>query len=244
MTGLKKAGVIAAMVLGALVISAAIVMGRDAFTTGTAQPAQQMPWDVKTLPGGSSQVLGLTLATMAAAPASGATDVKPSTLADAQHRWSSDFQMAVIAAPGETGTLEAYVESASIGPITGRLVLTAHATDAQIQLFREHAVKAEFMESTTRKYVLSTADQVMALQAPIIAVGFIPSAHLDAATIEARFGAPAQKLSGQTNLEYWLYPDKGLSVTIDHKGKELLQYVAPAEFDRLRKPLQNIKPAS
>ena len=234
------------MVLGALVISAAIVMGRDAFVSPNPnQPAPQMPWEVTRLPGGGSQVLGLTLATTAEPQASSVTaPPTATTLADAQHRWSSDFQMAVIAAPGEKGSLEAYVESASIGPITGRLVLTAQASDAQIQLFRDHAVKSEFMESTTRKYVLSVADQAIALQAPIIAVGFIPSAHLDAATIEARFGKPAEKLTGQTQLEYWLYPDKGLSITLDPKGKELLQYVAPSEFDRLRQPLQAIKPAA
>jgi len=239
MTGLKKAGLVAAMVLGALGLSTLIVLGHDSSSTSAGAPAAEMPWQVELLPGGSAKVFGLTLSA-----ASAPTDIQASTLADAQRRWSSDFQMAVIAAPGEKGSLEAYVESASIGPITGRVVLTAKASDEQIAMFREHAAKAEFMESTTRKFVLSHADQQVALQAPIVAVAFIPQAHLDAATIEGRFGQPAEKITGQTHLESWLYPDKGLSITLDPKGKELLQYVAPADFNsRLRQPLL-VKPGA
>ena len=38
-------------------------------------------------------------------------------------------------------------------------------------------------------------------------------------------------------LEHFLYPDKGLDLVLDSKGKEVLQYVAPADFARLRAPL-------
>jgi hypothetical protein len=34
-----------------------------------------------------------------------------------------------------------------------------------------------------------------------------------------------------------LYPPLGLDVVVDGDGKELLQYVAPRDFERLRAPL-------
>ena len=34
-----------------------------------------------------------------------------------------------------------------------------------------------------------------------------------------------------------LYPKQGLDVVVDKDGKELLQYVAPQQFARLREPL-------
>jgi hypothetical protein len=38
-------------------------------------------------------------------------------------------------------------------------------------------------------------------------------------------------------VEHFLYPAKGLDLILDRKGKEVLQYVAPRDFARLREPL-------
>ena len=46
-------------------------------------------------------------------------------------------------------------------------------------------------------------------------------------------------------VEHWLYPERGLAIALDAKGRELLQYVAPAEFERrLRAPLLKASPAA
>ena len=52
-----------------------------------------------------------------------------------------------------------------------------------------------------------------------------------------RFGPPAQRIRGNEHLEHWLYPALGLSLALDSQGKEVLQYVAPAQFGQLRDPL-------
>lgn len=234
---MKKVWIISGLVLASLAVGALIVMGRDLLSphdaTQVNTKAAGLPWQVESLPGGASKVMGLTLA-----PA-GATHVA-STLADAQQQWGQAMQIAIIAAPGEDGLLEAFVDPASAGFITGKAVLTAHLASAEIRAMRERAIKSEFMESTTRKYTLTPADLQTALKAPITALSFIPQANLDADTVVARFGTPAERVRSNGHLEHFLYPAKGLDLALDSEGKELLQYVAPAEFNQLRQPL--VKP--
>lgn len=231
---MKKVWIISGLVLASLAVGALIVMGHDLLSphdaTQVNTKAAGLPWQVESLPGGASKVMGLTLA-----PA-GATHVA-STLADAQQQWGQAMQIAIIAAPGEDGLLEAFVDPASAGFITGKAVLTAHLASAEIRAMRERAIKSEFMESTTRKYTLTPADLQTALKAPITALSFIPQANLDADTVVARFGTPAERVRSNGHLEHFLYPAKGLDLALDSEGKELLQYVAPAEFNQLRQPL-------
>lgn len=199
--------------------------GQAAEATGTPPP-----WLVTARPDGSSEALGLQLGT--------------STLADVRQRFGVDTQIAIIAAPGEDGTLEAFVDPAQAGFIAGKLVVTAALPASTLHSLRERALKSEFMESTTRKYTLRPEDEAQALQARIVALSFIPQASLDADIILARFGTPAARVRSNERQEHFLYPDKGLDVILDTEGKELLQYVAPRDFERLRAPLQAAQAAS
>ena len=61
--------------------------------------------------------------------------------------------------------------------------------------------------------------------------------------LQARFGTPAERLAEGERLQHWLYPPQGLAVLLDAKGREVLQYVAPAEFEaRLAAPLRAAHP--
>lgn len=234
---MKQFWIVSGLVVAALGVSALIVgvgTRHESAPAGSAPAAANLPWQVESLPGGASRVMGLTLGTPAQA----------STLQDARQRWGEDMQIAIIAAPGEAGTLEAFVDPANAGFITGKVVLTAELPAEVIRGMRERAVKAAFMESTTRKYTLAPADLATALQAPLTGLSFIPQANLDEATILARFGTPAERVRSNGHLEHFLYPNKGLDLSLDSEGKELLQYVAPAVFERLRQPLKAPSAAS
>lgn len=235
---MKQFKIVLAMVAAALGLSALIVyLGQRGDATAPQTEATGLPWQIEALPGGGSRVLGLTL--MPAGQPGG------STLGDARQRWGDTMQIAVIAAPGEDGTLEAYVDPAPAGFINGKLVITARMAPEAIRGLRERALKAEFMESTTRKYQLAPADMAQALAAPVAALGFIPSANLDDVAVQQRFGPAAEQVRRNAHMVHHLYPTRGLDLVLDTEGKELLQYVAPAEFDaRLRGPLKAALAAS
>lgn len=233
---MNKPVLIGGFVAASLALGALIVMGHDLLSPpASTGPTSSPPWQITATSDGSSEVMGLTLA-----PVSEESYSAPrgSTLADAQKRWGQDMQIAIIAAPGEDGLLEAFVDPASAGMITGKVVITAALDGTTIKAMRERAVKSEFMESTTRKYTLTPQDLQTALRAPIASLSFIPQANLDADTVLARFGQPSERLRSNGHLEHFLYPAKGLDLALDSEGKELLQYVAPAEFERLKAPLE------
>lgn len=241
---MKQWQIIATAVAASLLASVALVVGHDrnpstasrpagtatGHTTGSPPPAGAVPppWQVDVQADGSSLALGLRLSHEPG---------QASTLAQVRQRFGPDTQIAIIAAPGEDGTLEAFVDPAQAGFIAGKLVITAELPAATLRGMRERAVKAEFMESTTRKYVLRREDEAQALQARVVALNFIPQAALDADVITARFGQPAQRVRSNGHLEHFLYPQRGLDVVLDTEGKELLQYVAPRHFERLSAPL-------
>lgn len=225
--------VVAALGGSALIVAGGAFLGQN--DSASTQRQQDMPWQVQTQADGSSRVLGLTLH-----PESG----RSSTLADVQQRWGDAVQIAIVATPKETGNLEAYVDPMQAGFISGKAIITAHLPAELIQAMRDRAIKTEFMGGTTRKSTLSPADLSTALQAHITSVSFIPSANLDEDVILARFGKPAQRIRSNGHLEHFLYPEKGLDLTLDSEGKELLQYVAPAQFEKLRQPLQAAQSAA
>ncbi len=191
-----------------------------------AEQHARLPWNVEALPDGNSRVLGLTL--------------NRSTLAEAKAAYGPDIEVAIVAQPGETGTLEAYVASARLGFVTGKLVLTVSADEERIAGMRQRAAKTEYMQSTTRKSTLLPADLQAAMQLPIMAIDFIPSVHLDETTVVERFGPPASRVQTSAQHTHLLYPEKGLDIVIDSEGKEVLQYVAPRDFKRLSEPLKAV----
>jgi len=150
-------------------------------------------------------------------------------------------QMAIVAAPGEDGALEAFVDPAQLGFVAGKLVVSATLDARTMAAMKVRSPKVEFMDSTTRRFNLANSDMATAMRAPISSVSLIPQAQLDAATVVQRFGEPAQRMArgeGDAAVEHLLYPAKGLDVVVSTKGKELLQFVAPAQFGRLSQPLQ------
>lgn len=192
---------------------------------------ENLPWQIEVLADGGSRVFGLTLGV--------------SSLGEARARFEGNLQVAVITAPNEAGSLEAYVDSVTLGFVTGKLILTAAATPDLLEQMRQRAAKTEYMESATaaKKYTLAAADEEAANRLPIAAISFIPSLNLDENMVMQRFGPPAERIRGSETTEHFLYPDKGLDLRLDQKGKEILQYVAPREFAKVREPLLAAQPA-
>jgi hypothetical protein len=252
---MNKWTIVGAMVLGAVAVAVGLVVAGDRLGAlpavegptpdGMNAPAGAgLPWDVRATPDGDSLLFG-------APPQGLRLSVRPeaaSTLADVQQRWPIEHQLAVVAAPGEQGSLEAFIDPAQLGFVTGKLVISLAATPEQLQDMRERAAKVDFMESTTRRFTLGVHDMATALKAPVRSVSLVPQARLDAQTVIQRFGTPGLRLtrgSGEQAVEHLLYPDRGIDVAVPVKGKSVIQYVAPAEFEaRLLLPLQGAAQAS
>jgi len=191
-------------------------------------PESNLPWQIEVDGRGGSKVFGLQPGV--------------STLADVRRALGDELEVAIVAAPQEVGALEAYYNQVPLGFVLAKLIVTVDASPEAISAMRERAVKAEYMESTTRKIRLHADDRAAVEQLPIRAIAVIPTVNLDEATVVQRFGPPGERLPVSDKRVHLLYPDKGLDVIVDGDGKELLQYVAPRDFALLRAPLAAAAP--
>ncbi len=187
------------------------------------QTAEGSPWQIDVLPDGGSRVFGITLG--------------QSTFNEVRSNFGDEGSLALIVAPGESGSVEAFFEKINAGFVSGKLLLTIQSSQQEREAMLQRAVKADYMDSTTKRITLNGIDIDAMQKSPIIGVSFIPAANLDEDIIQQRFGMPVERIRGSEHTEHFLYPDRGLDLILDRKGKEVLQYVAPKNFARLRDPL-------
>jgi hypothetical protein len=187
--------------------------------------SDELPWRIIPDEQGNSKVFGLTLGA--------------ATLADALQRFGDAPELAVLIAANtpqgkeaQDATREAYYSQINLGFLQGRLILTLATTPETLALLLARASKGEYLGNGSRKFTLAPEDVGRALRLPLAALTLIPNANLDAEVIAARFGEPAIILPMGDTLRHYLYPDQGLDIVLDAKGKEVLQYVPPRDFAR------------
>lgn len=214
-----------AFIVAALVIPFFIPTGQK----DGADPNANLPWQVEVDGRGGSRVFGL----------------RPgeSTLSEVRRQFGSDAEVAVVAAPGEVGTVEAYWGQVPLGFVLARVIATVDVGPERVKEMRERALRAKHMESTTRKITLHPDDLAALETVPVKAISVIPTVNLDETTVIQRFGQPGERLQVSDKRVHLLYADKGLDVIVDGDGKELLQYVAPRNFAWLREPLLSTETA-
>ncbi|MGD2111857.1 MAG: hypothetical protein PVI50_00615 [Gammaproteobacteria bacterium] len=183
-------------------------------------PVTGLPWQIERLPGGSTRVFGITLG--------------QTTLEEAVGRLGKDVELAIIAAPQESGTLEAYYRHYAAGPVTGSLILVLDIAGEMLSGLRARGLR----DSGTRRYLLHPDDLPVAYAAKVKVITFLPTLNLDEAIARARFGTPAEILTADDRQQHWLYPDQGLVLLLDAQGRDLLQYLAQREYRAHRERLR------
>lgn len=192
---------------------------------GTAA-ATGAPWQVDLPAPGQSAVFGLKL--------------PGTTLTETRQRFGDDLRLALMAGRDGRLALEGYVERFESGGVGGKLLMAFDGSGQAGALARwRDTLPGTPIESGGRQHLLSAAAIDELKGSALIGLSFIPAAKLDAATLTARFGMPAERIAGE-QVEHWLYPAQGLAVALATKGRDVLQYVAPAEFEaRLVAPLHS-----
>jgi len=198
----------------------------------SAQNNLGLPWQIERNEAGQTRVFGLSPGV--------------STLKDAIALFGEDRELAImVGANVPTGeeakdaALEVYFSQVTLGFVQAKLVLTLDAPPPMIAEMLARSVKKEYMGNGSRKYSLHSDDAARAATLPLTAFTLIPNARLNGETVTQRFGAPAAILPVGETLQHYLYPDKGLDIALDSKGKSVLQYVAPADFEqRIMRPLR------
>ena len=184
------------------------------------------PWQIRLDAAGGSEVFGLGLGR--------------STLADAAQLWPGEpLQVALVRSPTGELSLEAYLESVQASGVNGKLLLGVLMPADVAGRWAERSTRDTPLASGAHRLALQHDDAEQARARPIDSLLFLPAARLDEATLVERFGAPAERLATADGLVHLLYPERGLAISLADSGRQrnVLQYVAPRDFARLRAPL-------
>jgi len=183
------------------------------------------PWQIRTLPDGSTRVFQVQLGT--------------TTLGQAEQLFQEGAELTLFDPKDEKPVIEAYFNSLSIGGLNAKMVVSFGLSDQQIEEIYNRGVRISTLGSGTRKITLDADDIAWIKKQPIVALTYLPSINLDAQLIEKRFGQPDAKINDSASGGvHWLYRDKGVDVVLSEQQKEVVQYVLPANFDKLMAPLQ------
>ena len=107
---MKFAAAIIALIIAALVLPFLVPIGSQ---RPGVDPEANLPWQIEVDGQGGSRVFGLR---------PGA-----STLGELRQRLGGELEVAIIAAPNEVGTLEAYVAQVPLGFVLARVIATVDA---------------------------------------------------------------------------------------------------------------------
>jgi len=191
----------------------------------------RVPWRIQTHPDGSSTVFTLTLG--------------QSTLADARRVLGDTGSPTLFEAKDGRLNLEVFFEQAVLAGLRADFIFGLVADQEHLRAMHDRGSRSAKMGSGERKITLGSEDDASLGDLLIRHITYLPMADLDAKLLESRFGTPAERLPDPGgDLEHWLYPERGLDISVSAKRKEVFQYVAPKDFDSLAAPLRAGPPAS
>ncbi len=207
---------------GVGVLSVGILLG--AFLMPGDRPNQaDLPWHIEHPTADSVSVFGLTLGI--------------STPAEAEQRFKEPAVPSLFKSPQGVFAAEVFFEQINLAGLRSRVVLTVDLAENELQGMFERGLRMAGTGSG-KKITLAADDVARLMNAPISSLTYLPGVQIDGALFIKRFGKPAQIIKEtKSGATHWLYPQNGLDITLSSTEKPLLQYVSPAEFSKLVKPL-------
>ena len=179
-----------------------------------------LPWQINITETGDSNVFGITL--------------NKTTMREAFQTLKVFPETALFAHKSGRKSLEAYISSVSMSGLTAKVILEYDANDETLQRYIEGSIDREGMPSGAFKYKLNEKDLLEAMQTPVKSISYIPYAQFDDEIIMQRFGLAAETVTIDEQSSILLFPTLGLSIAYNQEEKEILQYVAPENFGRLK----------
>ncbi|MFK5986192.1 MAG: hypothetical protein QM479_12325 [Pseudomonadota bacterium] len=182
-----------------------------------------LPWQITIVNSKTTHVFGL--------------DIGTATLEQAVKILKSEYHLAWFENKDQSISLEAYFIRVNLSGLRAKIVLELDTTDIDIKYLKQNSGKPEILASHAIKYPLDDLTYAMSKRT-IKSLTYIPKSSVDSDLLQQRFGSAAKVSVLNNNTEFWLYPKKGLVMTINKKGKEAFQYVPLADFERLESSIE------
>lgn len=188
---------------------------------------ERLPWRTAADADGRTRVFGFTL---------GATP-----LAEVRRVLRNDGTLNLFRTPDRPEPLaaEVFFEQIYLHSLRADFVFTLDLDQETLGAMYERGLRISQAESGAKKIKLDPADAEILADRPIRSIAYLPQARLDETLLARRFGEPQERRTEpDTGVVHWLYPDRGMDLARDPKGKIVIQYVNRADFGKLLEPLQ------
>ena len=191
----------------------------------TVHSPDTVPWNVTVDSEGYSHVFGIS--------------VGRTTIREVAAKIQDPAEVSMFVAPDGKQSIEVYFDRVALGEFYAKVVLGVALDDATLKEIYGRGVRISSLAGGVRKVELHPDDLALVNNAVASSLTYLPSINLDETIVKKRFGEPARRLKErQSGLEHWLYPAIGLDLAMNDKGKEVLLYVKPSEFNKVVAPLQ------
>ena len=185
----------------------------------------KLPWDVSLDEQGRVRVFGLTLG--------------QSKLADIQSLFGEEGEINLFNPAPNQYAVESYFEQIYLSGLRADFVVTLDVSQEALATMYDQGLRVSKLPSGTKRVKLDPTDIATLTRAPIRHITYLPQSRLDEGLLEHRFGAPEERVTeAEGGIVHWIYPDKGLDLARDPKGKVVIQYVNPADLPALTRPLR------
>jgi hypothetical protein len=212
------------MFLGVLAFSILAVIVGVLFLPGRQPGEVHLPWQVEITPQGNSRVFGV--------------EIGRTTLAEAEQTFREPAEVSLFEHQDGLRVVEVYFNNVDISGLRARVVLVMDLDAEQLAGMYQRGERLANMGGGRRKVSLASTDLHAVKNMTFNSLSYIPRHNLDDAVVKSRFGEPAERIAEKTGkVVHWLYPEKGLDIALNPEAKEVLQYVQPARFDAVRRPL-------
>lgn len=180
-----------------------------------------LPWDIAVHPDGTSSVFGVRLGT--------------DSLLAFKRVYDQKADLAIFVDPDHKMSLEAYFGTMQVGALSANVAIVAQADPGLLKSWlQESHASGDATPSGARKYPLSDPQLLKAQDFPIESITYRPTADYAESLIRRHFGTPEAILHPKEPNQYWLYPAKGLLITVNKEGRDLFQYISPKDFSILK----------
>ncbi|MFY9974032.1 MAG: hypothetical protein WAK53_07245 [Chromatiaceae bacterium] len=185
----------------------------------------RLPWRTATNAAGQTQVFGFTLG--------------ETSLAEVRELFGQEGTINLFETPGrpERYGVEVYFEQVYLQSLRADFVITLDVDQSTLGAMYERGLRISQLGSGSKKIKLDPVDVEALLPRPIRSITYLPQARLDEPLIERRFGTPAERRTEpETGIVHWLYPERGIDIARDPKGKVVIQYVSQSDVAQLLAP--------
>lgn len=157
---------------------------------------------------------------------------------DAEQRFQEEGKPNIFKSRQGDLVAEVFFNQVILVGLKSKVVLSIDVPKAELEEMYQQGIR--MAGTMSGKKITPSPEDVNKIRSyPISSITYMPAANVPPDTFIKRFGEPSLRIKEkESGVMHWLYPNIALDIAFGENDRPVLQYVAPNNFERLRKPLE------